>query len=132
MDLVRSFGVEVKDFGGAAAILAVYEAFSWTIFHWAGPTSHFAPNPAPRPDWVTQLAEEVAAEEEEGTTGQEKGKGRASSSDLTPKALRRVRRRKGAPGWTRKLTRLIERHLEVDEQTGEPVEIPRSCRRSGR
>ena len=123
-DLVRTFGVEVKDFGVAAAILAGYEAFSWTTFHWAGPSSYFAPNPAPRPDWVTQLAEEVAAEDEGETTDQGKGKGKASSSDLTPTALKRVRRRRGAPGWTKKLTRLIERHLEVDEQTGELVEVP--------
>ena len=123
-DLVRAFGVEVQSFGGAAAILAGYEAYSWNTFHWAGPSSHFAPNPAPRPDWIRELAEEVDAEDGEEATGQEKGKGKASSSDLTPKALRRVRRRKGAPRWTKKLTKLIERHLEVDEQSGDPVEIP--------
>ena len=32
-DLVRAFGVDVQNFGGAAAILAGYEAYSWTIFH---------------------------------------------------------------------------------------------------
>ena len=32
-DLVRAFGVEVQNFGGAAAILTGYEAYSWTTFH---------------------------------------------------------------------------------------------------
>ena len=43
-DLVRALGAEVKDFGAAAAILAGFEAYSWTTFHWARPASHFAPN----------------------------------------------------------------------------------------
>ena len=68
-DLVRAFGVDVHNFGGAAAILAGYEAYSWTTFHWAGPSSHFAPNPAPRPDWIMELAEEVDAEDGEEATG---------------------------------------------------------------
>ena len=121
-NLVRAIGVEVKDFGAAAAILAGFEAYAWTTFHWAGPASHFAPNQSARPQGLGELVEED--EEEEGDASQEKGKGRTRSSDLTPKALSRARHRTGAPRWTKKLTKLIERHLEVDEETGELGDIP--------
>ena len=50
--LVRGFGAEVADFGAAVAILAGYEAYSWSVFSWAGPNSFFVPNQTERPDWL--------------------------------------------------------------------------------
>ena len=50
--LVRGFGVEVADFGTAAAVLAGYEAYGWMVSHWAGPNSFFVPNQTERPDWL--------------------------------------------------------------------------------
>ena len=106
---MRGFGAEVADFRAAASVLAGYEAFSWSIFHWAGPKLYFIPNQAERPRWLTELVDD---DEDEGTDANpRKEQDRAKSSDLTEQALRRIRHRTGAPRWTKKLTKLIERHL---------------------
>ena len=69
--LVRGFGAEVADFGAAAAVLAGYEAYSWSTFHWAGPNSYFVPNQAERPRWLTELVDDDEDEGTDATPGKE-------------------------------------------------------------
>ena len=82
--LVRGFGAEAEDFAAAAAVLAGFETYSWTIIHWAGPSSSFAPNQTDRPAWLAKLVDDEEEEDEESAA--EKTKDRTPATALSLKS----------------------------------------------
>ena len=111
-NLVRGFGVDVPDFGAAAAILAGYGTQQWVIVSWAGPQTGFVPNSAARPTWVANLVDDKeeadadAEDKDEDSTATEA----TPATAMSPLTLKRLRKRKGAPRWSDKLAKLIQAH----------------------
>ena len=115
----RDLGVQTPDYKTEAQVMVGYEAFEWPQVGWAGPRWVHIPNT--RPEW--------AAKARETATGQEEGGGKVSEEDeeppyqqLDPRSLRRLRKRRGAPQWTEKLSTLIGRHWAGEET--EVLSIP--------